>query len=597
MTLFGRLNGVGKVSAAALVSATFIYAAASASTSSPRIATPISGFTITNTISSSATSQIPALLYPGAQRYLWYTAHNPYKVSITVQSMSIKSVSAPANCALSNLDYSATTFTGSLVVPALGVNSVAVPISLIETHTNQNSCQGAVFNFTFAGSSRYSEIYPTSTAVVSSLNPSHVGQGVTYTATVTANAAAGQDPVPSSPTGTLTFKDGSTIICANVPVNAGSITTATAICSPAAYLVAGTHPITAVYSNSDGNFSASVSPVLNQVVQSTTKTTSTVLTSAPNPSAFGGQVTLTATVTKTSGSATPSGTVNFYLGVPNGTHVLLGTGNVNSSGKSTFLVSTLPVGADNLYAVYQGDTNFSASTSPVIVQTVFNVPPGCSSHLENVFFGAPTSPNILGTNGEDFISAFGASYTIDSRNGDDCIVVGDGNNNVTGGNGDDVVVAGNGNNKIVLGNGDEHVTTGDGSNSIVVGNGEDSVIVGNGSNNKVTAGNGSDAITLGNGSNNSVSLGNGIDVVTVLGGSHVVISAGSGNGVIDDDEDGHGSGNARDTVYLGSGTYNTFNGSANHANVCHLPTPPSSWHGTAAAYYHDTIVNCTVVTP
>jgi hypothetical protein len=31
--------------------------------------------------------------------------------------------------------------------------------------------------------------------------------------------------------------------------------------------------------------------------------------------------------------------------------------------------------------------------------------------------------------------------------------------------------------------------------------------------------------------------------------------------------------------------------------VCHLPTPPSSYHGTAASYYHDSVTNCTVVSP
>ena len=55
--------------------------------------------------------------------------------------------------------------------------------------------------------------------------------------------------------------------------------------------------------------------------------------------------------------------------------------------------------------------------------------------------------------------------------------------------------------------------------------------------------------------------------------------------------------NGNDTVYLGGGNGNTFNGAAHHTNVCHLPTPPSSWHGTPAAYYHDTLTNCTVVSP
>jgi Ca2+-binding RTX toxin-like protein len=88
-------------------------------------------------------------------------------------------------------------------------------------------------------------------------------------------------------------------------------------------------------------------------------------------------------------------------------------------------------------------------------------------------------------------------------------------------------------------------------------------------------------VTVGSGSYNGVALGSGTDVVTVEGGSYDEINGGNGN----------------ETIYLGAGTYNTYNGAAHHTNVCHLPTPPSSWHGTVAAYYHDTITNCTVVTP
>ena len=50
-------------------------------------------------------------------------------------------------------------------------------------------------------------------------------------------------------------------------------------------------------------------------------------------------------------------------------------------------------------------------------------------------------------------------------------------------------------------------------------------------------------------------------------------------------------------MYLGSGTYNSYSGQAHHINVCHLPAPPPSYHGSAANYYHDTIANCTVVSP
>ena len=93
--------------------------------------------------------------------------------------------------------------------------------------------------------------YPSSTAVVSSLNPSIVGQVVTFTATVTTGG---------SPTGTVTFKAGTTTL------GTVALTGNTASLSTSA-LTAGTHSITAVYSG-DGTFAGSTSPALKQVVNS-----------------------------------------------------------------------------------------------------------------------------------------------------------------------------------------------------------------------------------------------------------------------------------------------------------------------------------------
>ena len=199
---------------------------------------------------------------------------------------------------------------------------------------------------------------------------------MTYTATVTANATATQDAVPSSPTGTVTFKDGSTAICSAVQVTSTSTTTATATCQQTYTSTSGSpHSITAVYSNTDGNFDGSTSLPLSQVVQSATHNgTTTALTSAPNPSDVGNSVALTATVTKSSGSGTPTGTVTFYSGTPTGTHSSLGSGTL-SSGKATFNTTSLPSGTDSLYAVYGGDSNFTTSTSPVISQAVITPKP------------------------------------------------------------------------------------------------------------------------------------------------------------------------------------------------------------------------------
>ena len=235
---------------AALVIAALVFILVSVATyptKTPKfVLTSDTGFSIASTISSSPTNQIAALLYPGVQRYLWYMAHNPLKVPITVTTMSIAEVTPPAGCPTSNLDYSSTTFSGSLVVPASGTNAVAVPISLIDTGTNQDSCENTTFNFAYEGTATYSEA--TTTVVTSSENQS----GVTYTATVTASAAAEQDRVPSSPTGTVNFNEGTNTICANVPLTSTGTTTSTASCGPIA-----ASSVTADYTNSDGNFDAS----------------------------------------------------------------------------------------------------------------------------------------------------------------------------------------------------------------------------------------------------------------------------------------------------------------------------------------------------
>jgi Ca2+-binding RTX toxin-like protein len=588
--VLGQSKTVGRAGAITLVIAALVFAVASAAVGSSQKRNPKPdlgiGFTITSTISSSPTIQIPALLYPGMPRYLWYSAHNSLNVPIVVSSMRITSVVAPSGCSTANLNYSLATFSGSLLVPALGTDTASVPISLIESHTNQDACENMAFDFVYTGVAHYAKEYETKTVVTSSLNPSIVGHSVTYTATV----IAGHQSAPNSPTGTVTFEDGATTICASVAVTSTGTGTATATCSPPAYLVAGTHYITAVYSNSDGNFSGSTSPGHYQTVLAPRSATTTALSSSPNPSALDGFVILTATVAKSSGPGTPSGTIDFYSGTPGGTHTLIGTDVLNSSGQATLATSSLPTGTDNLYAVYIGVTDFSTSTSPVISQVVIAPPDKCTRNHSNWIDGNPRWPTISVSKGDNFVYLFGANYSVHGSDGNDCFYGGNGNNVFSDGNGNDcfnvgdgnnVLSDGNGNDVVKAGKGNNTITEGGGSDQITVGNGSDTVTVGNGSNSDITVGNGSDAVTVGSGSYNVISLGSGADVVTMQGGSHDTIIDGDGD----------------ETIDLGSGGYNIYNGAAHVANVCHLPAPPSSWHGTATAYYHDTITNCTVVTP
>ena len=101
-------------------------------------------------------------------------------------------------------------------------------------------------------------IFPTTTVVASSLNPSIVGQEVTFSASVTG----------VNPTGTVAFNDGVTLLagCGAVALT-GSGNTRSASCASNA-LAQGTHAITANYSGDPVNGSSS-SSVLAQLVNAT----------------------------------------------------------------------------------------------------------------------------------------------------------------------------------------------------------------------------------------------------------------------------------------------------------------------------------------
>ena len=300
--------------------------------------------------------------------------------------------------------------------------------------------------------------------------------------------------------------------------------------------------------------------MVSQVVNALS--TTSVLTSSPNPSSYGSSVTFTDTVSASSG--TPTGTVTFYSCTTSAcsTKTSLGTGTLNSSGKATYSTSSLPVGTTYVEAIYGASGNYGGSTSNVVTQVVIGVPSVCASGgYGDAHHRQPRRPLPDGTNGNDFIYAFGASYWINGFGGNDCIDAGDGNNVIFDGNGNDGVSAGNGSNTVILGNGNDKVSLGNGSEGVETGDGNDTVTVGNGSQSEIIVGNGNDTVTVGTGSYNEVSLGSGTDTVTIQSpGSHDTIDGGNGN----------------ETIYLGSGTYNTYSGQAHHTNTCHLPKPPSS---------------------
>ncbi|MBF0488033.1 MAG: Ig-like domain repeat protein [Nitrospirae bacterium] len=199
------------------------------------------------------------------------------------------------------------------------------------------------------------------TTLSSSVNPSIYGSSVTFTATVTG----------TSPTGTVTFKDGTTTLGTASLNSGGQAAYSTSSLSP------GSHSITAVYGGDTRN-STSTSAALNQAVNSVTSTTT--VTSSLNPSIYGASVTFTAKVTGTS----PTGTVTFKDGT-----TTLGTASLNSNGQATYSTSSLSAGSHSITAVYGGNTNNLSSTSGVLNQVVTSII--LTSSMNPANYGVPVT--------------------------------------------------------------------------------------------------------------------------------------------------------------------------------------------------------------
>jgi hypothetical protein len=229
--------------------------------------------------------------------------------------------------------------------------------SLAQGSHSVTAVYGGDTNFATSTSTAVSQVVnasskaATTTLVTSSKNPSTTGQSVTFTTTVSSSTAG-------AISGTVTFLDGATSLGTG-PVGAGGVATFTTTS-----LTAASHSITAQYGG-DANFAASTSAVLTQVVNAATKAaTSTALTAAPNPSTNGQSVTFTATTTSTT-AGTITGTTTFLDGA-----TTLGTGTVGANGVATFSTTSLSTATHSVTAQYGGDSNFSASTSAAVTQTV-----------------------------------------------------------------------------------------------------------------------------------------------------------------------------------------------------------------------------------
>jgi len=213
----------------------------------------------------------------------------------------------------------------------------------------------------------------TTSAVLGSLNAVVFGQTITFSVKVAAQA-----PATGSPSGIVTFFDGTTAI------GSGTISGGSAAFAETTQLAAGSHSITASYAG-DGNFNGSSNSSGFSVTVSQDGTTTAVSSSA-NPSVFSQSVTFTATVTASSpGSGIPTGQIVFTIDGTAQSPVAL------SAGKATLSTGALAGGTHAITASYNGDTNFTASdnTASPFSQVV-------NMANSTVSLGSSAQPSVFG---------------------------------------------------------------------------------------------------------------------------------------------------------------------------------------------------------
>ena len=179
--------------------------------------------------------------------------------------------------------------------------------------------------------------------MTASANPANLGQSLTLTAVASDEVGSG------TPTGSITFEDGTTVLGTVNLDGTGTATLTTAT------LLAGSHTLTALY-DGDANYLPSQSSPLYEGINQEASTTT--LTPSASPAVFGQPIVFTATVGPTfSGIPAPTGTVTFYEG-----QTVLGTAAL-SGGTATFTDASLAVGTytNNITASYGGDTNYTSS--------------------------------------------------------------------------------------------------------------------------------------------------------------------------------------------------------------------------------------------
>jgi hypothetical protein len=321
--------------------------------------TPLGSGTITGGVVSITTSSLPAGSDPITATYSGDGNYNPAVGSTTqtvgkLNSTVTVTTSGPSNYGAPVTITAAVTTgaTGTIVFTSGGVSlgsgtissgSVAITTTVLPGGTDAiTAAYGGDTNYNSATGTTNQSVskIATTLTLASSVNPSTVGQSVTFTATV-----------PTVVTGTVTFSNGSTALGTQTISNGTATVTTSA-------LTAGSDSITATY-NGNTNYNS----VTASLVQNVNKATPSVTVTTSGPSMYGSSVTITAKV-----PTEATGTIIITSG-----GITLGSGTI-SAGSVIITTTVLPVGTDTITANYGGDSNNNAATGSTS-QTVTKASP------------------------------------------------------------------------------------------------------------------------------------------------------------------------------------------------------------------------------